>query len=135
MKRTKEVDSICLKYGCSACCNPVKVNNRVKINDLPFIDREEVLIPENYMESVRLRSYYCPIFNPSTGMCNDYQNRPEICRNTKCAAFETRSKKKQSRIIEEIKAERYIRITSFKEVRHDQIHQTAATSVCYVESV
>ena len=114
MRKQNDIVNICLLHQCSACCNPIKIDYRKmicsEIDKYPFIDLEEIFIPEDHAETVRLKTYYCTRFNQETGLCSDYLNRPLICRNTNCFAFETDDKKKQSEIINSIKAEKFFKI-------------------------
>lgn len=107
------INNICLQYGCSVCCNPVKINScrlMGELNKAPFIDLGHMLISVKHPGSIRLKSYKCLNFNPQTGLCRDYFNRPDICRNTKCLAFDETSVEKQVDIIKRIKAEEFIKI-------------------------
>lgn len=82
------IDSICLQHKCSACCNPVKIDSRIIIDkSLPFVDLGCILIPKNHPDTIRLKTYRCEFYNPETGLCRDYANRPDICRNTFCMGF------------------------------------------------
>ncbi len=47
-------------------------------------ERGEILVPESHPDTVRLKTFDCLNFDRATGMCHDYENRPEICRNTSC---------------------------------------------------
>jgi len=114
MGENKNQENICLKHNCHECCRPVKVKkdfkNNAKETKLPFKDKKEVWIPESHPNTVRLETYECKLFDKKTGLCKDYENRPEICRNTKCEAFEARDEKKQAEIIKKIKNEKYYKI-------------------------
>lgn len=109
------IDNICLRYGCSECCNPVKINSRILINsenkELPFVELGDIFVPISHPDSVRLRTYSCHFFNCETGLCNDYFNRPDICRNTKCAAFDEITESGQIEIINSIKREIFLKIS------------------------
>lgn len=113
MKFTLEnaVKNPCLKYNCSYCCNPVKINCLANVViHLPFVEMKEIIIPLEYIETVRLKTYHCINFNLKTGLCKDYLNRPEICRNTQCLLFQTGTVQKQKIIVNKIKSEKFIRI-------------------------
>lgn len=111
---TKEFSgNICLELGCSECCNPVKVNvSRVFCLGTadPFLRMECILVPERHHETIRLAAYRCKNFNSSSGLCRDYDNRPEVCRNTRCLAFAVASKEERLEIIARIKGEKFIRV-------------------------
>jgi len=104
----------CLKFGCSECCKPVKMRKGFKqhvgdkIKDLPFDERGEIWIPENHPDTVKIETYNCRLHDEKTGKCLDYENRPEICRNTTCAAFDTNDKNEQRQAIEDAKKEKFI---------------------------
>lgn len=108
---------ICLRNGCSVCCNPVKIASWELVNieegNLPFVETGIILAPENLLDQpkFRLKVYYCLNFDHQTGLCGDYDNRPEICRNTTCAAFNTKDKEEQKSIIDRVKNGRYVELT------------------------
>jgi len=103
--------NICLEYGCSCCCNPVKLDSKKIVGgDLPFRAEKGIFIPEKAMDHVRLKNYSCSQFDCQTGLCKDYANRPNICRNTSCGALRTDNKEEQARIISAIKAEKFIKL-------------------------
>ncbi len=107
-------ESPCLKHDCNECCKPVKVDRGYrahvgeKFKDLPFSDRGEILIPEAEIDTTRLESYDCELLDEKTGQCKDYEKRPEICRSTECEAFSEEDPKKQAKIIDKIKKEKFI---------------------------
>ncbi|MCK5511130.1 YkgJ family cysteine cluster protein [Candidatus Parcubacteria bacterium] len=115
MKKIIDTNNICLRLGCSECCNPVKINSRqficAKKDKLPFVELGEIFIPEMHSDYIKLKTYRCVYFNSQTGLCDNYFNRPAICQNTKCLAFQTTDRKKQIKIIENIKSENFFRIT------------------------
>ena len=45
--------------------------------------RHEILMPED-RERTKLETYDCKNFDPNTGKCLDYENRPEICKDSGC---------------------------------------------------
>lgn len=106
------MENICLKHGCSDCCSPVKLRGYAVIElekiGKPFVDMREIHIPESRPDTVRLRTFKCLNFNDKTGRCLDYDNRPEICRNTKCGAFYTTDKEQQEKIVSRYKNERFM---------------------------
>lgn len=110
----KEKMNICLLFECSMCCNPVKIDSRkiilTETSGLPFVEMGGLLIPESHPDSIKLKQYKCVNFNPATGLCTDYFNRPQICRNTTCIAFGVSGKKDQERIICEIKNEKFFNV-------------------------
>ena len=112
MKGKKEdSQNICMMFGCSKCCKPVKINSLCIVSKkLPFIDNYKIFIPKEHPDTVRLKTYRCKNFNPQTGLCDDYKNRPQIYRNTKCKAFEATSVAEQARIIEKIKTSEFFHV-------------------------
>ncbi|MBI5794014.1 YkgJ family cysteine cluster protein [Candidatus Uhrbacteria bacterium] len=82
----------CMEKKCSWCCDPVKVPANFSDEKIPldkegkriWRDREEIVVPESQMETVRLKTFDCDLLDTQTGKCSDYENRPEICRNTSC---------------------------------------------------
>ncbi len=74
----------------------------------------ELWAPEKHIDSVRLEVYDCEWFDKKTGLCKNYEDRPDICRRSKCRAFEVQDSEEQKKIIEEIKSEKFIKIKPFK---------------------
>ena len=102
----------CLKYNCSFCCNPIKINCLITINikNTPFVKTKKILIPEKHPESIRLNTYSCNNFDCQTGLCKDYSNRPIICRNTRCLLFNLISEREKIKFAEKIQSEKFIEI-------------------------
>ena len=107
-------NSICRKFGCSECCKPVKVKRGFKrhvgedMQKLPFVDKEELWVSEAHPDTVRLEAYDCKLYDQTSGLCLDYDNRPEICKNTKCGAFDLDDEKAQEKMVKKIKDEKFI---------------------------
>lgn len=119
-----KITNICLFYKCCNCCNPVKIDAKKMLsgeNEYFFINLEEMLISEEHPDTVKLKTYQCINFNSKTGLCNDYENRPDICRNTKCLAFRTTDPKRQSEIIDKIKSEKFLRIALKKKLSRKEV--------------
>lgn len=106
------MENVCLKYGCSDCCSPVKLRGYAVVElekiGKPFVNTGEIYIPESRPDTVRLRTFKCLNFNEKSGRCLDYENRPEICRNTKCGAFHTSNYEQQKAIVNRYKNERFM---------------------------
>lgn len=87
--------NFCLEKECSKCCNPVKiwrkknVANRIEIpkdtegKDL-WVATGEEWAPLESVDTDRVDIYNCKNFDEKTGLCKDYENRPEICKTTNC---------------------------------------------------
>src|SRR3989339_189228 len=119
----KEIEeNICLEFGCSECCNPVKISRGMgaifERGNL-FIKLDMILVPESHPDSVKLVSFSCNNFDSCSGLCRDYFNRPKICRNTKCLAFNATNRGIQAEIVRNIKAEKFINIPFFKKETRD----------------
>lgn len=112
MNKINGITNICLFHKCCSCCNPVKINAKMLIgtSEYLFIDLEKMFVPAEHPDTIKLKIYRCINFNSKTGLCNDYENRPDICKNTQCSVFNTADPKKQSEIIEKIKSEKFLRI-------------------------
>jgi len=80
------------------------------LDELPFIDTGIILIPRMHPDTVRLKMYLCKKYDEELGLCNDYDNRPVICRNTTCSAFDTSDVNEQQKIISDIKSEEFYKI-------------------------
>jgi Fe-S-cluster containining protein len=82
----------CLDKKCSTCCSPVKVHHSFPDEKIPvdekgekiWTDRDELIIPEDHPDTVRLRTFDCKKFDSDSGQCQDYENRPAICRKSSC---------------------------------------------------
>jgi len=82
----------CDEKNCSRCCNPVKVPTSFPDEKIPVDNKGEkiwentgkILIPKKHTDTTRLNTYECKNYDKKTGKCLDYENRPDICRNTSC---------------------------------------------------
>ncbi len=104
--------NVCLEHKCSDCCSPVKIRGYALLElekiGRPFVETGEIYIPESNPDAVRLRTFRCLNFDSKNGLCLDYANRPDICRNTQCGAFYTDDRKKQEAIINRYKNEKFM---------------------------
>lgn len=118
MNKNDKLANICLLYDCHVCCNPVKIDSRQLISSIPncFVELENILVPIAHPDTIRLKTYRCLNFNQKTGLCNDYDNRPKICVNTKCTAFHTVRRKEQLKIINKLKSEKFLRISIIRPI-------------------
>ena len=81
----------CIEKNCSECCDPIKVPRPFPAEEVPkdsegnqlWTKRDTTLRPED-QEHMKLDAYDCKNFDPSTGKCKDYENRPDICKNSGC---------------------------------------------------
>ncbi len=85
----------CLEKNCSWCCDPVKIvrgkniANEIKTpkdtsgEDL-WIKTGEEWAPEKEIDTDRVDVYECKNLDKETGLCKDYENRPQACKNTNC---------------------------------------------------
>ncbi len=103
--------TICERFNCSECCNPVKVKHLSSLGQDIDIwkERDGLWAPKDHVDTVKLRTYDCDNFDNETGLCKDYKNRPNICRNTECRAFDVDDVDEQKRIIKKIKGEEFIK--------------------------
>ncbi len=53
-------------------------------------------VSEDTPDGIKLNAYECENFDDNTGLCKDYENRPEICQNSTCEDEETKDKKPTS---------------------------------------
>lgn len=108
-----EGESPCLKFNCHECCSPVKLREgfgekkKDELASLPFRSRGEIVVPSHEEKPIRLETYDCDKLDRVTGKCMDYENRPKICRETKCAAFHATSEEEQEKIVQDIKAQEF----------------------------
>ncbi|MCX6731833.1 MAG: YkgJ family cysteine cluster protein [Candidatus Parcubacteria bacterium] len=88
----KEKIGPCIDKNCSICCNPVKVRRFFPKEMIPgdtkgnklWQKRRELLIPESQSEEVKIETYDCKNFDQKTGLCKDYEHRPDIRRKSGC---------------------------------------------------
>jgi len=81
----------CIEKGCSWCCDPVKII-KFTLKEIPKAqngkDLRELLkeerIPKDKPDTVRLQIYKCLLLDKNTGLCKEYENRPDICKNSSC---------------------------------------------------
>ncbi len=95
-KFIKNKNAPCLEKGCSFCCNPVAIDERQiknigeenlpadKNGDSLFSSRKEILYSKKNPDSTKFMTFNCKNFDSNTGLCRDYENRPDLCRNTSC---------------------------------------------------
>ncbi len=103
----------CTDKNCSFCCNPVKINKKAIVNglELPkgedgnslWKERGEIIAPEEAIEKVKIVTFDCVNYDKDTGKCLDYENRPEICRNTTCIKDQTGDIDEQHKKATEVK--------------------------------
>lgn len=86
----------CKEKSCSFCCNPVAINQRAILtlgkDKLPkdkngnplFTRKKEFIFLKNSPDTNKLQTFECKNFDQVSGLCKDYENRPNICRNTTC---------------------------------------------------
>lgn len=105
---------ICKKHGCGNCCDPVRVRkdfrSRIgdKFEELPFEDTGEVHVPIDEIEKTQLEAYSCRNYDKESGLCKDYENRPQICRNSACRALDAKTDEEQSDLISEEQLQEFI---------------------------
>ena len=88
----KEKFGPCIEKHCSWCCDPVKVpkdfpNDKIPANEKGekiWIDRNEIIAPEETWEKEKIKTFDCINYNKETGLCDNYEKRPDICRATSC---------------------------------------------------
>jgi Fe-S-cluster containining protein len=93
----KEKSGPCIEKKCSDCCDPVKVHQTFPDAKIPVDEkgekiwkgRDEVVIPESGIDHVKLKTFDCEKLDKETGLCKDYENRPDICRNSSCISPES----------------------------------------------
>lgn len=101
---------------CSRCCNPVKIpfSKNCGIGDIPdelkkiWIDTGEILIPESHPDSIRIKTFECMHYDKESGLCRDYDNRPDICKHTSCVDPE--SSKPSDQQYEEFVNEKFFKL-------------------------
>jgi len=89
----EELKSSCFEKNCSFCCNPVKVPLSFPDQKIPRDKRDdklweenknEILAPADDPDSIKLKTFRCRNFDMESGKCLDYENRPQICKETSC---------------------------------------------------
>lgn len=87
----------CSEKKCSVCCDPVKVHRFFPEEKIPldkngekiWVQRKGLLAPLSHIDTERLKTFDCKKFDKSTRQCVDYDNRPDICRNTSCIHYDS----------------------------------------------
>ncbi len=84
----------CIDKNCSWCCDPVKLDANKVVNGMQLpkdkdgIDlwkrRDEVFVSKTQPDTSKVLTFDCKNLNKENGECLDYDNRPEICRNSTC---------------------------------------------------
>lgn len=92
----KEKFGPCLDKNCSYCCDPIKVNATFPIDKIPkdrsgkpLWEEENLLTSKECPDGTKIKTFRCKNFNKDTGLCNDYEDRPDICKNTSCIKEES----------------------------------------------
>jgi Fe-S-cluster containining protein len=106
----------CLEKKCSACCNPVKVGRHFDERRIPkdkngekiWEKNDYLLVPESHPDTVRLKAYKCRLYDKKTGQCQDYENRPDICKRSSC--IDKNSEKTITEQQKEMKNEKYMKL-------------------------
>lgn len=103
----------CLDKNCSFCCSPVKINQRVirsgfnspldKNGNKIWKETGDILAPVENFEKVKVITFDCINYDKENGKCLDYENRPEICRNTTCIRDENGDIDEQHKQMTEVK--------------------------------
>jgi Fe-S-cluster containining protein len=79
----------CKEKDCGWCCDPVKVKAGFPMSQIPkdkngkeiWEKKPEMRIPEAHPDTIRLDIFECLNYNKEEKKCDDYENRPDICRN------------------------------------------------------
>lgn len=82
----------CIDKNCSYCCDPVKISRFFPDDKIPtdlngekiWKERDEMYIPTDFVDKVRLRTYDCIYFDKIKKKCMEYERRPLICRKVSC---------------------------------------------------
>ncbi|MCX5839728.1 MAG: YkgJ family cysteine cluster protein [Deltaproteobacteria bacterium] len=84
--------SPCIDKNCSFCCDPVKLfrfspDDKIPTNkngDKIWKERDEIYIPKDFIDKVKLNTYDCIYFDKINKKCLQYEKRPLICRKVSC---------------------------------------------------
>lgn len=82
----------CIDKNCSFCCDPVKIfrffpDDKIptdKNGDKIWKERDEIYIPKDFIDKVKLKTYDCIYFDKINKKCLQYEKRPLICRKVSC---------------------------------------------------
>ena len=112
----------CINKSCSWCCDPVKVDARKVFNgmDLPkdkegkdlWKRRAEIFISEKSPDTSKVLTYDCKNLDYKSGECLDYDNRPNICRNSSC--IDTGSSSSENEQHKSVTEQKFIKIIPIK---------------------
>ncbi len=103
----------CLDKNCSFCCDPVKINQKAiqsgfksptdKDGNKIWQKTGVVIAPEERIDTDRVVTFDCINYDKESGKCLDYENRPEICKNTTCIKNDNESIDQQHKRMTEVK--------------------------------
>ena len=62
---------------------------------------------ESCPDGYKLDFYSCKEFDEQRGKCKDYENRPDICKNTRCRLFDCKDEEERKRLLANQKEEFY----------------------------
>jgi hypothetical protein len=97
-----EQENPCLNNGCGKfCCNPVKLRAFTELDEkakerFTYLGR---FARESCPDGSKLDIYSCKEFDEVAGRCKDYEGRPDICKNTRCALFDCKDEQKREEIL------------------------------------
>lgn len=90
MKLNKEAP--CIEKWCAFCCDPVWLTWRYSpdISNITDTTWKQIwkyigMCPsKKHPDTSKIRLYECLLFDKNTKKCINYEQRPDICRNTTC---------------------------------------------------
>ncbi|MBI5254767.1 YkgJ family cysteine cluster protein [Candidatus Falkowbacteria bacterium] len=83
------------------CCKPVKVRAFTQLDEKAKEKFKHIgrFARESCPDSYKLDFYSCKEFDEQTGKCKDYENRPDLCKNTKCGLFDCKNEEERKRLL------------------------------------
>ena len=112
----KERIGPCIDKECSECCNPIKVNRFFPADKIPkdkegtslWTKKGELLVPDDNPDGQKIETYNCKNYDPETGKCQDYENRPDICKRSGC--IDPSSEKSEEEQFKRLANQKFIKV-------------------------
>jgi Fe-S-cluster containining protein len=88
-EKTSEILEDCASYNCGNCCDPVKTRRFFPDDKIPRKSDGSALWKKKdglflTAGGIALDIFDCDNYDPETKRCKDYENRPQICKNSGC---------------------------------------------------
>ena len=72
------------------------------------IKKGELLVPDDNPDGQKIETYNCKNYDPETGKCQDYENRPDICKRSGC--IDPSSEKSEEEQFKRLANQKFIKV-------------------------